>query len=110
MAQMALSDWKQWARERASWVGGIIEDSFWIVEQKWKDSVNMAAVVPASWDQEAEHRRGPDGHKRREGEIPTAKKAPTTGVHTVIASSVWAGTGPLLGAQTGFPENASSPN
>jgi hypothetical protein len=27
MAQLPLNDWKQWAREGPSWVGGIVEDA-----------------------------------------------------------------------------------
>jgi hypothetical protein len=94
MAQMPLSDWKQWERERPSWAGGVIEDAFWnFVDQKWNDSLNVAAAELASWDQGADHRRGPDGHKKGEGEKPAAKKAPITGVHTATVSGTGAGDG-----------------
>ncbi len=37
------------------------EDTFWaFVDQKWKDSLNVAAAEPAGWDQ------GTDHHKRAE--------------------------------------------
>jgi hypothetical protein len=45
MARILLNDWKQWARERPLWVGGVMEDAFWnFMDQKWKDSFNMAAA------------------------------------------------------------------
>jgi hypothetical protein len=57
MGRMPLSDWKQWARERPVWVRGMVEDAFWLfVDQKWRDSLNVAAAELKSWDQGAEYR------------------------------------------------------
>jgi hypothetical protein len=65
-----------------------MEDASWnFVNQKWKDSLNMGAAEPASWDQGADYRRGPDGPKRGEREKPAVKKAPSVGVQAAIASS-----------------------
>jgi hypothetical protein len=65
---MPLNDWKQWAKERPMWVGGKVEDAFWaFVDQKWKDSLNVAAVEPAGWDQGADYWRGKRVPRREKG-------------------------------------------
>ncbi len=69
MCQMPLSDWKQWAKERPVCVCGVVEDAFWaFMDQKWKDSLNVAAAEPAGWDQGANYWRGLEGAKKGEGE------------------------------------------
>jgi hypothetical protein len=43
MSNMSTSDWKQWAKERPSWVQEDIEEAFWrFVDKKWKDSLHGA--------------------------------------------------------------------
>ncbi len=80
MGWMPLSDWKQWAKERPIWVGGVVEDAFWaFVDQKRKDSLNVAAAEPAGWDQGVAHRRGSEAPKRGEGERPGTRKEPSVG-------------------------------
>jgi hypothetical protein len=59
MAQ--LNDWKQWAKEQPSWIGGIVEDAFWNFEdQKWGDSLKIATAKPAILDHGADFRRTVD--------------------------------------------------
>ncbi len=80
MELMPLSDWNQWAKERPVWAGGMVEDAFWnFVDQKWMDFLNVSAAEPASWDQGAEYRGGPEGPKRGKGERTAAKKGPSAG-------------------------------
>ncbi len=82
-----------------------MEDAFWnFVDQKWRDSLNVAAVEPASWDQGADYRQGLDGPKRGEGEKLTAKKTPSAGVHAAVVSKDVSKDGVAL---TGSPGNAS---
>ncbi len=39
LAKMLTSDWKQWAKERPAWIGGMLEDAVWVfVDQKWRDA------------------------------------------------------------------------
>ncbi len=58
MAWMPVGDWKQWAKERPLQIGGPMEDAIWaFVDQKWKDSLNMAAAEPAGWEKGADHRK-----------------------------------------------------
>jgi hypothetical protein len=79
---MPLNDWKQWAKERPVCVCGVVEDAFWaFMDQKWKDSLNVAAAEPAGWDQGANYWRGLEGAKKGEGERQVATKGPLAGVH-----------------------------
>jgi hypothetical protein len=49
MAMMPLGGWKQWAKERPQWIHENLEEAFWkFVDQKWRDSLNVAASEPAS--------------------------------------------------------------
>ncbi len=51
MARLPLGDWKQWAKERPQWIQGSLEDAFWkFVDQKWRDSLNVAAAKPSTTD------------------------------------------------------------
>jgi hypothetical protein len=65
MAWMPVVDWKQWARERPAWISGPVEDAFWtFVDQKWRDSLNVAAAEPARWDQGSEHQALTDAKEK----------------------------------------------
>ncbi len=58
MAWMPVGDWKQWAKKRPLQIGGPMEDAIWaFVDQKCKDSLNMAAAETAGWEQGADHRK-----------------------------------------------------
>jgi hypothetical protein len=47
LAKMPPSDWRQWARERPTWMREAIEEAFWsFVDQKWRDALNAAAAEP----------------------------------------------------------------
>jgi hypothetical protein len=64
---MPVRDWKQWARERPTWIGGPVKDAFWaFVDQKWRDSLNVAAEEPAGWDQGDEPLKGVKAMRRGE--------------------------------------------
>jgi hypothetical protein len=50
LAKMPPNDWRQWARERPTWMREAIEEAFWsFVDQKWKDALNVAAAEQQSW-------------------------------------------------------------
>ncbi len=52
LAKMPTSDWKQWAKEGPAWIGGVLEDAFWIfIDKKWRDALNVAAAEPIGWGQ-----------------------------------------------------------
>jgi hypothetical protein len=88
LARVPVGDWKQWAKERPSWIGGPMEDAFWVfVDQKWKDSLNMAAAKPATWEQGADYRKGVEHVKKGKLEKQAGKKAPSAGVHVALADN-----------------------
>jgi hypothetical protein len=50
LAKMLTGDWKQWDKERPTWIGGVVEDAFWaFLDQKWKDVPNIAAKELVGW-------------------------------------------------------------
>jgi hypothetical protein len=50
LAKMPPTDWRQWAREWPTWMREAIEEAFWnLVDQKWRDTLNVAAAEPPSW-------------------------------------------------------------
>jgi hypothetical protein len=50
LGRMPPMDWRQWARERPDWSREPTEEAFWrFVDQKWKDSINVAAAEPPAW-------------------------------------------------------------
>ncbi len=50
LAKMPPSDWRQWAKERPTWMREAIEEAFWnFIDQKWRDALNVAAAEPPSW-------------------------------------------------------------
>jgi hypothetical protein len=50
LGRMPPMDWRQWARERPDWSREPTEEAFWrFVDQKWKDSINVAAAEPLAW-------------------------------------------------------------
>jgi hypothetical protein len=88
MARMPVSDWKQWAKERPLWIGGPIEDAFWVfLDQKSKDSLNVTAAEPARWEQGADHQKGVEYTKKGEPDKQAGKKEPSAGVHVALADN-----------------------
>jgi hypothetical protein len=86
LAWMPMGDWKQWAKERPTWIDGPVEDAFWtFVDQKWKDSLNVAAAEPAWWDQGGNNSRGVGFARKEEQDKQGVKKAPAAGVHVALA-------------------------
>ncbi len=50
LAKMPPTDWRQWAKERPTWMREAIEEAFWnFVDQKWRDALNVAAAEPPVW-------------------------------------------------------------
>jgi hypothetical protein len=50
LAKMPPNDWRQWARERPTWMREAVEEAFWsFMDQKWRDALNIAAAEPAGW-------------------------------------------------------------
>jgi hypothetical protein len=51
MSCMPPGDWKQWAKERTLWIQEDIEEAFWrFIDQKWRDSLSVAAAKPQNMD------------------------------------------------------------
>ncbi len=73
LAKMPPSDWRQWVKERPSWMRGAIEEAFWsFVDQKWRDVLNVAAAEPPSWGAGSGRGVPPEGEKK--GGMAEAKK------------------------------------
>jgi hypothetical protein len=80
LAKMPPSDWRQWARERPSWMREAIEEAFWnFVDQKWRDALNVAAAEPPSWGTGSGRSAPQEGEKR--GGMAEAKKLAKASVH-----------------------------
>ncbi len=59
-----------------------MEDAFWaFVDQKWRDSLNVAVAEPAGWDQGADYRKGAEAMRRGKQDRQAVRKAPPGGVH-----------------------------
>jgi hypothetical protein len=70
------------------WIGGMVEDAFWnFVDQKWRDSLNVAAAEPAVWDQGADYWKGSEAVMKGEGDKQVARRAPHAGVHVATVDS-----------------------
>jgi hypothetical protein len=58
MSHMPPGDWKQLANKRPSWIQRDIEEAFWwFVDQKWRDSMNVATAEYRSSDPGQEARK-----------------------------------------------------
>jgi hypothetical protein len=54
-------------KERPPWIRGAVKDTFWdFVDQKWKESLNVVAAEPVSWDHGMDFRHDTD--RLRKGE------------------------------------------
>ncbi len=81
MARMPLGDWKQWAKERPQWIQGSLEYVFWkFVDQKWRDSLNLAAAEPSTTDYSLEFKKTADRPRKGETE-KQFKKGPVAEVN-----------------------------
>jgi hypothetical protein len=50
LARMPPTDWRQWAREQPNWMREATEEAFWnLVDQKWRDALNVAAAELPAW-------------------------------------------------------------
>jgi hypothetical protein len=80
LAKMPPSDWRQWARERPTWMREAIEEVFWnFVDQKWRDALNVAAAEPPIWGTGSGKGALQEGQKRRG--MVEAKKLAKASVH-----------------------------
>jgi hypothetical protein len=80
LAKMPPSDWRQWARERPTWMREAIEEAFWnFVGQKWRDVLNVAATELPSWGTGSGKSAPQEGEKR--GGAAEAKKLAKASVH-----------------------------
>jgi hypothetical protein len=67
LAKMPPTDWRQWARERPSWMRKAVEEAFWnFVDQKWRDALNVAAAEPPAWGAGSGGRTAPQDNGRKE--------------------------------------------
>jgi hypothetical protein len=80
LAKMPPTDWRQWARERPTWMREAVEEAFWnFVDQKWRDALNIAAAEPLAWGAGSGGRVAPaDGARREPGK---GSKAGAAAVH-----------------------------
>jgi hypothetical protein len=59
---MPPGDWKQWAKERPLWIQDNIEEAFLrFVDQKWTDSLNVAAAKKAKKKYQGKHKGAKSG-------------------------------------------------
>ncbi len=80
LAKMPPSDWRQWARERPTWIRDAIEEAFWnIIDQKWRDALNVAAAEPPSWGTGSGRSAPQEGGKK--GGAAEAAKLAKAAVH-----------------------------
>jgi hypothetical protein len=79
LAKMPPTDWRQWARERPTWMREAIEEAFWnFVDQKWRDALNVAAAEPPSWGTGSGKGAPQEGDRRG---MALAKKLAHASVH-----------------------------
>ncbi len=80
LAKMPANDWRQWAKERPTWIRGAAEEAFWtFVDQKWRDARNVAAAEPIGWNN-GSSRIGIHGADRR-GAAEAARKPSHVAIH-----------------------------
>ncbi len=83
LAKMPPNDWRQWAKERPTWMREAIEEAFWsFVDQKWRDALNVAAAEPAGWGTGSGKGAAHEGDGRGAAE---AKKLAQAAVHVTGA-------------------------
>ncbi len=84
LAKMPPNDWRQWAKERTTWMREAIEEAFWaFVDQKLRDALNVAAAEPAWWGARS---RGAGAHGTdRRGPAEAARKPPHATIHVAAA-------------------------
>jgi hypothetical protein len=84
LAKMPANDWRQWARERPMWIGGVMEEAFWtFVDQKWRDALNVPAAEPTGWGQGSNMNRLPGADRKEHPGRAEAKKLATAAIHVV---------------------------
>jgi hypothetical protein len=84
LAKMPPNDWRQWAKERSTWIRGAVEEAFWaFVDQKWRDALNVAAAEPTGWNTGSVG-AGTHGTDRR-GPAEAAKKLSHAAIHVAVA-------------------------
>jgi hypothetical protein len=67
LAKMPTTDWRQWAKERPSWMTEAVEEAFWsFVDQKWRDALNIAMAEPPAWGAGGGGRAAPQDNGRKE--------------------------------------------
>jgi hypothetical protein len=67
LAKMPPTDWRQWAKERPTWMREAVEEAFWnFVDQKWRDALNIAAAEPPAWGAGSGGRAAPTDGARSE--------------------------------------------
>ncbi len=80
LAKMPANNWRQWAKERPTWIRGAVEEAFWtFADQKWRDALNVAAAEPAGWNTGSSG-PGINGADRR-GAAEAAKKPSHVAIH-----------------------------
>jgi hypothetical protein len=84
LAKMPPNDWRQWAKERPTWMRGAVEEAFWaFVDHRWRDALNVAAAEPTGWSIGSSG-VGTHGTDRR-GPAEATKKLPHTMIHVAAA-------------------------
>jgi hypothetical protein len=80
LAKMPPTDWHQWAKERPVWMREAVEEAFWnFVDQKWQDTLNVAAAEPPAWGAGGGGRTVPQDSTKKEAAKPA--KAGAAAVH-----------------------------
>jgi hypothetical protein len=84
LAKMPPNDWRQWAKERPTWMREAIEEAFWsFVDQKWRDALNVAAAEPTGWGSGSS--RGATHELDKKGPAEAARKLAQAAIHVAAA-------------------------
>jgi hypothetical protein len=87
LAKMPAGDWKQWAKERPVWMGGMVEDAFWtFVDQKWRDTLNIAVAEQTGGGQGSSSSRESGAARREDPGKSEARKLALAGIHVAVAT------------------------
>jgi hypothetical protein len=63
LAKMPPTDWRQWAKERPTWM----REAIWnFADQKWRDALNVASAEPPAWGAGGGGRPTPQDGARKE--------------------------------------------
>jgi hypothetical protein len=76
LTKMPPAEWRQWAKERPTWMREAVEEAFWnFVDQKWRDALNVAAAEPPAWGAGGARKAAPQDGGKKAGAVEATKLA-----------------------------------